>query len=137
MPEAPVIEHVKQYAFYSPPNDVVNMPPRYLFTSAEEYYSTLYHELTHATGHVKRLGRKTLTDLCPFGSTNYSKEELCAEMGATYLCGIAGIENATIDNSAAYIGGWMAKLRREPKVLVQAAAQAQKAVDYITGEVAS
>jgi antirestriction protein ArdC len=96
-----------------------------------------YRHKTHSTGHEKRLGRKTLTDLCPFGSTNYSKEELCAEMGAAYLCGIAGIENRTIDNSAAYIGGWLSKLRRDPKVLVQAAAQAQKAMDYImAGEVA-
>jgi antirestriction protein ArdC len=88
--------------------------------------------MTHATGHEKRLNRKTLMDLCPFGSTNYSKEELCAEMGAAYLCGIAGIENRTIDNSAAYINGWLSKSRRDPKVLVHAAAQAQRAVDYIT-----
>lgn len=89
-------------------------------------------ELTHATGHEKRLHRRTLTDLVPFGSTNYSKEELCAEMGAAYLCGLSGIDNATIDNSAAYIHGWLGKLKRDPKVLVQAAAQAQRAVDYIT-----
>ena len=89
--------------------------------------------MTHSTGHEKRLNPRTLTDLCPFGSTNYSAEELCAEMGAAYLCGIAGIGNHTLDNSAAYIQGWLAKLKRDPKVLVQAAAQAQRAVDYITG----
>ena len=131
MPDAPIIEHVRQYAFYSPPDDVINMPPRYLFSSPQEYYSTLYHEMTHAAGHVKRLARSTLMDLCPFGTTNYSQEELCAEMGAAYLCGIAGIENCTIDNSAAYIGGWLSKLGHDPKMLVHAAAQAQRAVDYI------
>jgi antirestriction protein ArdC len=109
------------------------MPQRHLFHSLEEYYSTLFHEMTHSTGHATRLNRRTLTDLCPFGSTNYSAEELCAEMGAAYLCGIAGIANRTMDNSAAYIQGWLAKLKQDPKVLVQAAAQAQRAVDYITG----
>jgi antirestriction protein ArdC len=89
--------------------------------------------MTHSTGHGTRLNRRTLTDLCPFGSTNYSAEELCAELGAAYLCGIAGIANRTLDNSAAYIQGWLAKLKRDPKVQVQAAAQAQRAVDYITG----
>lgn len=132
MPDPPAIEHVREQAFYRPAQDVINMPPRYLFESAEEYYSTLFHEMTHSTGHPRRLDRKTLTDLCPFGSTNYSREELVAEMGAAYLCGLSGIDNATIDNSAAYIGGWLAKLRRDPKVLVNAAQQAQKAVDYIT-----
>jgi antirestriction protein ArdC len=103
-----------------------------LFVRAEEYYSTLFHELTHSTGHATRLNRPTLTDLCPFGSTNYSREELVAEMGAAYLCSLTGIVNATIDNSAAYIQGWLRRLRSDPKVLVQAAAQAQKAVDYLT-----
>ncbi len=132
MPDAPVIADICQQAFYSPGLDIINMPPRYLFSSAEEYYSTLFHELTHSTGHEKRLNRKSLADIMSFGDTNYSKEELCAEMGAAYLCGIAGIENRTIDNSAAYIDGWLSKLRHDPKVLVQAAAQAQKAVDSIT-----
>jgi antirestriction protein ArdC len=108
------------------------MPARNLCNSSEEYYSTVFHEMTHATGHEKRLNHKTLADIMAFGDTNYSKEELCAEMGAAYLCGIGGIENTTIDNSAAYINGWLAKLRRGPKVLVHAAAQAQKEVDYIT-----
>jgi antirestriction protein ArdC len=132
MPMAPIIRHREPMAYYRPSEDVINMPERALFNSSEEFYSTLFHEMTHSTGHEKRLNRKTVTDLCPFGSTNYRKEELCAEMGAAYLCGIAGIENRTIDNSAAYINGWLSKLRRDPKVLVNAAAQAQKAVDYIT-----
>jgi antirestriction protein ArdC len=132
MPKPPVIVHHETQAYYRPSADRINMPPRTLFAHAEEYYSTLFHELTHSTGHTSRLNRPTLTDLCPFGTTNYSKEELCAEMGAAYLCGLAGIENATIDNSAAYLQGWLRKLGSEPKLLVQAAAQAQKAVDYIT-----
>jgi antirestriction protein ArdC len=77
------------------------------------------------------LDRATLRDLLAFGDTNYSKEELCAEMGAAYLCGVAGIANETVNNSAAYIAGWLSKLRNDKKVLVQAAAQAQKAADFI------
>ena len=110
------------------------MPKERLFESAEEYYSTLFHELTHSTGHQKRLNRSTLTDLCPFGSTNYSKEELVAEMGAAMLAGHAGIENKVVDNSAAYIGGWLSRLKSDKKLAVHAAAQAQKAVDHILGQ---
>ena len=73
----------------------------------------------------------TLTDLCLFGDPTYAKEELVAEMGAAYLCGVCGIANATIDNSAAYLQSWMAVLRHDPTLLVQAAAQAQRAADYI------
>ncbi|MBN4054687.1 hypothetical protein JYT87_03170 [Nitrospira defluvii] len=77
--------------------------------------------------------RKTVTDLCPFGSTNYSKEELIAEMGAAFLCGYAGIEYKTIDNSATYISGWVWKFKDKPKMVVTAAAQAQKSTDFILG----
>ena len=133
MPNPPVIEHVRQQAYYAPIHDVLNMPPRYLFESAESYYSTLFHELTHSTGHESRLHRPTLTDLCPFGSTNYSKEELVAEMGAAFLCGHTGIANTTVENSAAYIGSWLTRLRSDVTLVVQAASQAQKAVDFILG----
>ena len=91
--------------------------------------------MTHSTGHERRLNRKTITDLCPFGSTNYSKEELVAEMGAAFLCGHSGIENKTIDNSAAYfrkVG--FGSLRNDKTLVVSAAAQAQKAVDHILGK---
>jgi antirestriction protein ArdC len=87
--------------------------------------------MTHATGHRSRLNRSTLTDLCLFGDPTYAKEELVAEMGAAYLCGVCGIANATIANSAAYLQGWMQVLRHDATLLVQAAAQAQRAADYI------
>ena len=75
----------------------------------------------------------TLTEMAPFGSTNYSKEELIAEMTSAMLCGVTGIENKTIDNSAAYVQGWLKKLKNDPRLVVLAAAQAQKAADYIQG----
>ena len=131
----PTLTHVRQdRAYYQPSTDSIVMPERNQFHSSAEYYSTLFHEFTHSTGHVSRLDRKTLTDASYFGSQNYSKEELVAEMGAAFLCGEAGIENeAALKNSASYLDGWRKKLKADSKVVVQAAAQAQKAADYILG----
>jgi len=129
----PPINHGGDRACYSPSRDVVTMPERNSFCSPEEYYSTLFHELTHSTGHDKRLKRPGVTDICPFGTTNYSREELVAEMGAAFLCGFAGIENKTIDNSAAYIASWLKRLKDDSKLVITAAQQAQKACDSILG----
>lgn len=118
-------------AYYSPSGDYVGMPEPRTFFRDEEYYSTLFHELTHATGHINRLGRHEKLSDHRFGSPDYSQEELVAEMGAAYLCGMLGIENATIDNSAAYIKSWISKFKEDIKMLLIAASQAQKAVDYI------
>jgi len=87
----------------------------------------------HSTGHSNRLNRQGITEIAAFGSETYSKEELVAEIGAAMLCSLAGIDNSTIDNSVAYIGGWLRKLKSDNKVIVQAAGQAQKGVDYILG----
>lgn len=127
------IRHGGDRAYYSPGGDYIGMPERHQFERAEAYYSTAFHECGHSTGHRSRLARPDLMESHHFGDTSYSKEELTAEMTAAMLCGIAGIENATIDNSAAYLQHWVAKLRDEPKWLVQAAAQAQKAADWILG----
>jgi len=132
MPQRPVIRHGSAQAYYSPTPDVVTMPDPITFHSREGYYSTLFHELTHATGHEQRLNRATLKDAVAFGTTNYSKEELVAEMGAAFLCGLCGIENRTIDNSAAYLAGWLRRLRNDQTLLVSAAAQAQRAANFIS-----
>ncbi len=137
MPQRPVIRHGMTRAFYSPAEDLIGMPARERFEKEDEYYSTLFHELVHSTGHEKRLKRTTLTESTGFGSNPYSKEELIAEMGATFLCGHAEIVERTIDNSAAYLKGWLDQLRNDKKLIVQAAAQAQKAVDFILGNIAA
>jgi antirestriction protein ArdC len=133
MPNPPDIVHTGDQAFYSPAADRVTMPPRALFESIEEYWATLFHECGgHATGHPKRLNRESLTETAPFGSATYGIEECVAEMTAAYLCGITGIENRTIDNSAAYIADWLLnKLRADRKFIIHAAAQAQHACDYV------
>ena len=132
MPGRPEVRHGEPRAFYRLSDDLVNMPKRERFSRPEEYYSTLFHELTHATGHSTRLGRlKGDSGTASFGSGSYSREELVAEMGAAFLSGDAGIVNATIDNSAAYIAAWLRRLRDDKKLVIMAAAQAQKAADYI------
>lgn len=130
----PTIVYKEQQAYYSPSRDLVNMPKRDSFISAESYYGTLLHELVHASGHSSRLNRLSVKGCNFFGSDNYSKEELVAEFGASFLCATAGIESATINDSAAYIKGWVSAFRDQPKMLVEAAAQAQKACDYILGK---
>ncbi len=85
----------------------------------------------HATGHSSRLDRGLDAELPPFGSPAYSREELIAELGGAFLCADVGIDSATIDNQAAYLGGWIGKLRGDSRLLVGAASQAQRAADYI------
>lgn len=131
MPQRPEIRFEKSKAFYHPTGDYINMPPMKHFGDSEGYYSTLFHELVHSTGHVGRLGRKSLTEMAEFGSPVYSFEELVAELGACYLCSHAGILQKEIRNSAAYIKGWLSKLKADPRCIVTASAQAQKAVDFI------
>lgn len=133
MPQRPLIKYGMAKAFYSPAGDFVGMPDRERFAGEDEFYSVLFHELTHSTGHESRLNRPTITEANGFGSEEYSKEELVAEMGAAFLCGQAGIAERTINNSAAYIQNWLEALKNDNKLIVQAAAQAQRAADFILG----
>ena len=132
MPKAPRINHGGGRAFYRPSDDSVTMPARESFDAEGNYYSVLFHELTHATGHESRLNRSGITELAAFGDACYAKEELVAEMGAAFLSAASGINN-TIETSAAYIAAWLKALKDDPKLVVQAAAQAQKAADFILG----
>ena len=122
-------------AVYYPTSDEVAMPEFQDFHSSEEFYCTLFHELAHSTGHVSRLNRKEIMEVNHFGSHEYSKEELVAEMTAAFLCGESGILPATIENSAAYLQSWAAKFKEDTKMVVCAAAQAQKAADFILAPV--
>jgi len=133
MPKRPEIKHGMRKAFYSPREDIIAMPDRERFDDEAGYYATLYHEMTHSTGHRSRLNRPTLTESEGFGSNPYCKEELIAEMGAAFLCGQAGIAERTEENSAAYIQNWLEALKNDKSLIVQAAGQAQKAADFILG----
>lgn len=127
----PMVKHGYDRAAYSLLDDTVLMPKPEQFVSDEAYYTTLFHELTHSTGSQKRLKR---IESALFGSDPYAKEELVAEIGASFLGGIAGFDTAGGDESAAYLGGWLERIKGDPKLIVQAAAQAQKAADLILGD---
>jgi antirestriction protein ArdC len=133
MPQPPAVKHGMTEAFYSPSNDTVGMPERKRFETEDGYHASLFHELVHSTGHEKRLKRLSITERNGFGSDPYCKEELIAELGSAYLCGQAGIMERTIDNSAAYLEGWLKQLKNDRTLIVYAAAQAQKAADFILG----
>lgn len=128
MPEPPTIRHGANDAYYDQFNDEIVVPAMHAFSAPAEYYSTLFHELAHATGHAKRLNRPSLTT---GGPDFYAKEELIAEICAAMLCGYVGIAPATITNSAAYIAAWLSHLRGDPRLLISAASAAQKAADFI------
>jgi antirestriction protein ArdC len=130
---APRIEHHAGRAFYRPSEDLVSLPEPREFIDGESYYATLFHELVHSTGHSKRLDRGIDTKTAPFGSNDYSKEELVAEMGAAFLAAVSGISPPTIEQSAAYIESWRKKLKGDKKLVVQAAGAGQKAVDWVLG----
>lgn len=133
MPQPPKIKLGMSHAYYTPVNDMVGMPEPKRFDTEDAYHSTLFHELVHSTGHEKRLKRQSITERNGFGSDPYCKEELIAELGSAFLCGQAGIVERTIDSSAAYLENWLKQLRSDKTLIVYAAAQAQKAADFILG----
>jgi antirestriction protein ArdC len=134
MPNAPTIGHGGNRAFYAPALDAVQLPMREQFVSADAYYSTAFHELTHSTGHESRLNREEVAGRGKhaFGSERYAREELVAELGAAMVGARAGIAPQT-DQSAAYIAGWLKALKEDDKLLISAAGRAQRAADYIVG----
>jgi len=133
MPDPPALGHDCGIPHYVISQDRVVLPSIALYEKAEEYYSTLYHELVHSTGHPKRLMRFE-ADAPPLEEKeSYSLEELIAEIGASFLCAETGILPATIDNNAAYIANWLRVLENNHAYLFKAAARAQQAVDLIRG----
>jgi antirestriction protein ArdC len=148
MPKNPKILEAEQIikGYPNPPEIAVNnmIPnPRYLprldkieiqsidnFKTSDDYYASLFHECIHATGHSSRLSRVGIKDKIQFGSEQYSKEELIAECGSSFLCNISGIEK-TIDNHSAYIQNWLQVLKNDNRMILIASSQAQKACDYI------
>jgi antirestriction protein ArdC len=130
MVDKPVVKHQGDKTWYSRLIDTINMPNNNLFNTDADYYATLFHELSHSTGHEKRLNRKELIENDGF-KENYSKEELTAELAATFLCGICGVEQTTLVNSTAYIQGWLKALKDDKTLIVKAASQAQAAAENI------
>ncbi len=133
MPDPPRIVEQGASAWYHPGNDLIQVPPLGRFRTADAFYATLFHELGHATGHASRLNRSGIMGEIQFGSGTYSKEELVAELTSAFCCAIVSLDNSLIEDSASYINGWLGILKADPKAVVIAAAQAQRATDYIKG----
>lgn len=135
MPNAPEMIHQDlSQAYYNKVHDFVNMPEIGQFQSPEEYYVTFFHELAHATGHQKRLNRPGITEAEKFGDKKYSEEELIAEMAASFLSAQVSIDyDPIIENTAAYLQGWLKVLKEDKMFIFKVAAEAQKAADYVLG----
>jgi antirestriction protein ArdC len=129
MPMKPDIQTGNK-AYYSPSFDYVSMPDKGLFNEIEQYYSTLFHELAHSTGHEKRLNRKQMNEFNN-KKESYSFEELVAELTACFICGHCGIEKKTFENNVAYVDSWLTAFNKDPNMIIKASSQAQKAYDYI------
>ena len=124
------LNHGGDRAYYSPTLDKIQLPVKKSFTSKNEYNATAFHEMIHSTGHKKRLDRLDKKNAA-FGNKEYSKEELTAEIGASYLCAVFGFCDETIENSVAYLQNWIKVLENNKKWLVSAMGKAEKAVDFI------
>jgi antirestriction protein ArdC len=128
------IHHTGFAALYSPRDDIIRIPAAATFRSQEDYYHSLYHEMIHASGHLSRLNREGVALPAKFGSEPYCREELIAELGAAFLSNGAGIlGQVQFENSAAYLNSWIQKLERDPRPIISAASQAQRASDFIRG----
>jgi antirestriction protein ArdC len=131
MKHKPLIKNNISRCYYSPIEDYISLPRISDFSKPEEYYSSLFHELIHWTGHGKRVNRQSLTE---FDDENYSYEELVAEIGSCYLCALSGISPKVVENQTAYIQGWLKLGKENENIFPQAAKDAQRAVGYILSE---
>lgn len=120
-------------AYYSPTRDLIHLPLMEQFGQIEEYYSTAFHEATHSTMSVTRCNRsEDKKGKVAFGSEDYSKEELVAEIGSATILNLLGIETPkSFKNSTAYIQNWLQVLRNDVTFIVSASSKAEKAVQYI------
>lgn len=132
------IEHISSdSAYYSPSRDLIHLPLFEQFKNANEYYSAAFHESVHSTMKESRCNRaeERKGKLVAFGSNEYSKEELVAEIGSANLINIIGIESQkSFRNNAAYIQNWLSVLKNDVKFIVSASSKAEKAVKYILGQ---
>lgn len=124
------VRHGEARAYYTTAGDYINLPMFESFSGSPEYYSTAFHELTHWTGASHRLNREFGKR---FGDSSYAAEELVAELGSAFVCAEFGLDNDTLDNSAAYIASWKKRLIENDKLFVAAASHASKAVDFMRG----
>ena len=124
MKNIPTIKNNFNRCYYNPVEDYISIPPINDFDTQEEYYSSLFHELAHSTGHPTRLNRF-------IENHNTAEEELVAELTASYLCAIAGISNTTLNNQVAYLDSWISTMEGDSTFIVKASNQAKQASEYL------
>jgi antirestriction protein ArdC len=122
------IHHGGGRAFYTPGGDYIQLPHFAQFESAQAYYATLLHELTHWTGAPGRVERPKGAR---FGDPAYAMEELVAELGAAFLCADLQLADEPREDHASYLAHWAAALKAQPSILMSAAGAAEKACDYL------
>lgn len=129
-------DRLSNRAYYSPVSDTVVVPKLSQYDIIEEYYSTVFHELTHSTMPAYRCDRKSESgNIAAFGNEEYSREELVAELGSAMLCNAVGIDcDKAFKNSVAYIQGWLKHLKNDNKMIIWASTRAEKAAKYIIGD---
>jgi antirestriction protein ArdC len=132
--DGPTLRHVPgDRAAYNPATDTIQLPLRTQFRAPEHYYPTAFHEAGHSTGHPQRLNRPGIANFDHFGSGKYAREELIAQMTSSMLSAQTGIDTpAVFDESAGYIAGWLHALNDDNRLVITAAAHAQRACDVIT-----
>lgn len=127
-----ISNEVTNDAYYSPSQDYIKVPTISQYDNNNEYYSTLFHEMIHSTGHKSRLNRDTLTKMVAFGDKEYSKEELVAEIGSCGLLKMCNLETMnTFRNNVAYLQSWISVLKNDKKFIISASSKADKAIEYI------
>ncbi len=127
------VRHMGSQPYYQPSGDHVVMPEYADFHTSDDYYSTLAHELCHATGHVDRLARPTLAST---KREDYAREELVAELGAAFVSATIGIKLHDREDHAAYLANWLQALRNDKRCIFTAATQAQAAADWLLSRMA-
>lgn len=133
MPKPPDLRQIDaNRAYYHPALDYINIPDINQFERSEHYYATYFHELIHSTGHSYRLARNEVMDFSGFGTIPYSKEELVAEMGASFLSSHCQIDDdSLVENNASYLSGWLKALSEDSSFIFKVSAEVHKATDYI------
>jgi antirestriction protein ArdC len=131
----PSVKHGDARAFYSPSQDKIHLPYLDTFSTEDAYFSTLFHELIHATGHHTRLDRTAIFSEADMAKESYSFEELVAEIGSALLCKLTGRFSKDVeDNAIAYLNGWKSRLSSNQDWLISASSKAEKAVNYLIGK---
>ena len=134
----PIVLDPARGAAYNPGFNSIHIPPKgnyrihegnaeETFKDGQEYYSTALHEMAHSTGHESVLKRDGIVKFGGFGSPSYAKEELVAELTAAMVSSTLGFDKRITENSAAYLKGWAAALRKEPKYIISVMSDVNKA----------